>query len=138
MVAAPRSSANRRETRSFVSETRALLNLSGSCLNFPMKEQEVRARSSNIPHRAHLGAVRRPARESKRRPPVGCLRARIPDRVVFEKLVQILMFGCAYEKVADKGCLATTLRRRRNEWIGAGVVDALRKMALEAYDRVIG
>jgi transposase len=28
--------------------------------------------------------------------PLGCHRTRIPNRVVFEKLVQILVFGCAY------------------------------------------
>jgi hypothetical protein len=70
--------------------------------------------------------------------PLGCHRPRIPDHVVFEKLVQVLVFGCAYEKIADEGCLATTLRRRRDEWIVAGVVDALREMALDAYDRAIG
>ncbi|MDP9456612.1 MAG: hypothetical protein M3Q60_12745, partial [Actinomycetota bacterium] len=70
--------------------------------------------------------------------PLGCHRARIPDRLVFEKLVQVLVFGCAYEKIADEGCSATTLRRCRDEWIGAGVVDALREVALEAYDRIIG
>ena len=70
--------------------------------------------------------------------PLGCHRRRIPDRVVFEKLVQILVFGCAYEKIANEGCSASTLRRRRDEWIMAGVVDALREMALEAYDRMIG
>ncbi len=70
--------------------------------------------------------------------PLGCHRARIPDRLVFEKLVQVLVFGCAYEKIAGEGCSATTLRRRRDEWIGSGVVDALREMALEAYDRIIG
>jgi hypothetical protein len=35
-----------------------------------------------------------PEREVSR--PLGCHRPRIPDRVVFEKLVQVLMFGCAY------------------------------------------
>jgi transposase len=70
--------------------------------------------------------------------PLGCHRARIPDRVVFEKLVQILVFGCAYWRIADGFCSATTLRRRRNEWIEAGVMDALEDMALEAYDRIIG
>ena len=69
--------------------------------------------------------------------PLGCHRPRIPDRAVFEKLVQVLVFGCAYEKIADEGCSASTLRRRRDEWILAGVVDALREMALEAYDRMI-
>ncbi len=70
--------------------------------------------------------------------PLGCHRPRVPDRVVFEKLVQVLVFGCAYVKVADRSFSTTTLRRRRDEWIAAGVVDALRKMALEAYDRMIG
>jgi transposase len=70
--------------------------------------------------------------------PLGCHRPRIPDIVVFGKLVQVLVFGCAYEKIADEGCSATTLRRRRDEWILAGVVDALREMALEAYDRMVG
>jgi transposase len=77
-----------------------------------------------------------PERETNH--PLGCHRPRIPDRVVFEKLVQVLVFGCAYEKIADGACSATTLRRRRDEWIVAGVVDALRKMALEAYDRMVG
>jgi hypothetical protein len=62
----------------------------------------------------------------------------VPDRVIFEKLIRVLVFGCAYEKIADKGCSATTLRRRRDEWIVAGVVEALREMALEVYDRMIG
>ena len=53
--------------------------------------------------------------------PLGCHRPRIPDRVVFEKLVQVLVFGCAYEKIADRSCSATTLRRRRDEWIELGV-----------------
>jgi len=70
--------------------------------------------------------------------PLGCHRPRIPDRVVFEKLVQVLVFGCAYEKIADEGCSATTLRRRRDEWIELGVLEALREIALEAYDRMVG
>ncbi len=70
--------------------------------------------------------------------PLGCHRRRIPDRVVFEKLVQILVFGCAYEKIADGSCSESTLRRRRDEWIELGLVEAVRRAALEAYDRVIG
>jgi hypothetical protein len=34
-----------------------------------------------------------PERETNH--PLGCHRPRIPDHVVFEKLVQILVFGCA-------------------------------------------
>lgn len=70
--------------------------------------------------------------------PLGCHRPRIPDRLVFEKLVEVLVFGCAYEKIADRSCSATTLRRRRDEWIELGVLEALREMALEAYDRMVG
>jgi hypothetical protein len=70
--------------------------------------------------------------------PLGCHNPRIPDRVVFEKLVQILVFGCAYERIADASCSATTLRRRRDEWIDAGVMERLRGMVLDAYDRMIG
>ena len=70
--------------------------------------------------------------------PLGCHRSRIPDRVVFEKLVQILVFGCAYWRIADHTCSATTLRRRRDEWIEAGVMDELEEMARDSYDRTIG
>jgi transposase len=43
--------------------------------------------------------------------PLGCHRSRIPERVVFEKLVQVLVFGCAYERIADASCSESTLRR---------------------------
>jgi hypothetical protein len=49
-----------------------------------------------------------------------------------------LVFGCAYERIADECCSATTMRRRRDEWIEAGVMAALRELALEAYDKIIG
>jgi transposase len=77
-----------------------------------------------------------PERETNH--PLGCHRPRIPDRVVFEKLVQILVFGCAYWRIADEGCSATTLRRRRDEWIDLGVMGELEEMARESYDRVVG
>ena len=77
-----------------------------------------------------------PERETNH--PLGCHRLRISDRMVFEKLVQVLVFGCAYERIADESCSATTLRRRRDEWIEAGAMEVLREMALEAYDKLIG
>ena len=70
--------------------------------------------------------------------PLGCHRPRIPDRVVFDKLVQVLVFGCAYRRIADETCSATTLRTRRDEWIEAGLMEALREIALSSYDRFIG
>jgi len=47
--------------------------------------------------------------------PLGGHNLRIPDKVVFDKLIQVLVFGCAYERIADEECSATTLRRRRDE-----------------------
>jgi len=70
--------------------------------------------------------------------PLGCHRPRIPDRVVFDKLVQVLVFGCAYWRIADATCSATTLRRRRDAWIDAGVMSQLSTLVLAAYDRMIG
>jgi transposase len=70
--------------------------------------------------------------------PLGCHRSGIPERIVFEKLVEILVFGCAYERIADEGCSESTLRRRRDEWIELGVMERLRKICLDAYDRLIG
>jgi transposase len=70
--------------------------------------------------------------------PLGCHRPRIPDRIVFDKLIQVLVFGCGYRRIADHTCSATTLRRRRDEWISAGVAEQLRQAVLAAYDRVHG
>jgi hypothetical protein len=38
----------------------------------------------------------------------GCHRPRIPDRIIFDKLVQTLVLGCSYLKIADFSCSATT------------------------------
>lgn len=76
--------------------------------------------------------------ERKVEHPLGCHRPRVPDCVVFEKLLQILVFGCAYWRIADESCSATTPRRGRDGWIEAGLMEALEEMAREAYDRVIG
>ena len=76
--------------------------------------------------------------ERKTDHPLGCHRRRVPDRVVFEKLVQVLVFGCAYERIADGSCSESTLRRRRDEWIELGLAESLRRAALKSYDRFIG
>lgn len=49
--------------------------------------------------------------------PLGCHRRRISDRIVFDKLLQPLRFGCSYEGIADAACSASTIRNRRDEWI---------------------
>jgi transposase len=70
--------------------------------------------------------------------PLGCHRPRIADRVIFDKLIQVLVFGCGYRRIADASCSATTLRRRRDEWIALGLADRLRCAVLGAYDQLFG
>jgi transposase len=70
--------------------------------------------------------------------PWGCHRRRIADRIVFDKLVQVLRFGCSYQGIADSTCSATTIRARRDEWIRLGVFAQLKQSALDAYDRIVG
>jgi transposase len=72
------------------------------------------------------------------RHPLGCHRPRIPDRVVFDLLINALVFGAGYRRIADPRCSATTLRRRRDEWIAAGVMNRLERAARDGYDKMIG
>jgi transposase len=52
--------------------------------------------------------------------------------------VEALVFGAGYERLADSSCSATTMRRRRDEWIRLGVWDRLRLACLDAYEKMIG
>jgi transposase len=70
--------------------------------------------------------------------PLGCHRRRISDRIVFDKLLQLLRFGCSYEAIADTTCSATTIRCCRDEWIRLGVFAEFKRIALECYDRIVG
>jgi transposase len=70
--------------------------------------------------------------------PLGCHRPRISNRIIFEKLLQVLRFGCSYESIADCTCGATTIRQRRDEWIKAGAFAELKAIARDAYDRIVG
>jgi transposase len=70
--------------------------------------------------------------------PLGCHRPRVSDRLIFEKLIQVLRFGCSYASIADCGCGATTIRERRDEWIKLGIFARLKAIALDAYDRIVG
>ena len=53
-------------------------------------------------------------------------------RIVFDKLLQVLRFGCSYEGIADTTCSATTIRNRRDEWIRLGVFATLKQIVLGA------
>ena len=57
---------------------------------------------------------------------------------MFDKLLQVLRFGCSYQGIADSTCSATTIRARRDEWIGLGIFAQLKRIALDAYDRIVG
>ncbi|MDB5911003.1 MAG: hypothetical protein JWP34_5120 [Massilia sp.] len=70
--------------------------------------------------------------------PLGCHRRRINDRIVFDKLIQVLRFGCSYQAIADSTCSATTIRDRRNEWIRLGIFADLKQIVVETYDRIVG
>ncbi len=70
--------------------------------------------------------------------PPGCHLRRVNDRIIFDKLLQLLRFGCSYQAIADTTCSATTIRDRRDEWIQLGVFARLNQIALESYDRIVG
>lgn len=70
--------------------------------------------------------------------PLGCHSPRIADRVVFDKLVEVLVHGASYERIADTSCSATTIPTRRDEWIAAGIFTRLEQICLEAYERIVG
>jgi hypothetical protein len=76
--------------------------------------------------------------------PLGCHRRRIPDRVVFDHIVDALVHGSGYERIATVRCsdstttTTTTTRRRLKIWSAAGVAERVHIAALAAADRIIG
>ena len=73
--------------------------------------------------------------------PLGCHRPRVSDRLCFEGILIRLVTGCAWvdaERLLGNQVSDTTLRGRRDDWIDAGVFDALVDEAIDAYDRIIG
>lgn len=72
--------------------------------------------------------------------PLGCHRPRVADRAVFEVMLVRLVTGCSWvdaERLCGNQVSDTTVRARRDDWIAAGVFDALFDEALAAYDRVM-
>jgi hypothetical protein len=70
--------------------------------------------------------------------PLGCHRRRIPDRVVFEHVVVLLVHGSGYERTASAGCSDRTIRRRLKTWAALGIGEQVHALALRAYDQMIG
>ena len=72
--------------------------------------------------------------------PLGCHRPRIPDRLCFWGILVRLVTGSSWvdiEALLGHEVSDTTLRARRDEWINAGVFDALATEALAGYDRIL-
>jgi hypothetical protein len=69
---------------------------------------------------------------------LGCHRRRIPDRVVFEHIVEALVHGSGYERIASSACSDATIRRRLKQWTAAGIAAQVHAVALAAYHRIIG
>ena len=73
--------------------------------------------------------------------PLGCHRARRPDRDCFEVMLARLVTGCSWEdaeRLCSNKVSDTTVRERRDEWIGAGVFDVVAAEAIGGYDRIVG
>ena len=62
----------------------------------------------------------------------------VGDRVIFEKLVQVLRFGCPYAAIAGCACGAAAIRERRGEWTSAGTFARLHATARGSCDRIAG
>ena len=83
-----------------------------------------------------IGAERQP--EFSPNHPWGCHRRRVPDRVVFDHVIAALVHGSGYERIATSGCSDSTIRRRLLEWAQAGHGQTLLRLALAAFDQMIG
>jgi transposase len=70
--------------------------------------------------------------------PLGCHRRRIPDRIVFEHVIDALVHGSGYERIATQRCSDRTIRRRLTEWATLGIATKLHALCLEAFDQMIG
>lgn len=70
--------------------------------------------------------------------PLGCHRRRVPDRRIFELVVEALVHGSGYERVATNGCSDWTIRNRIKEWSALGLAKDLHRLTLEAFEKMIG
>jgi transposase len=73
--------------------------------------------------------------------PLGCHRPRKSDRECFRLIMYRLATGCSWEdaeELTGRVVSDTTARERRDEWIAAGVFDAIATEALGGYDKIIG
>jgi len=57
---------------------------------------------------------------------------------VFEHVIDALVHGSGYERIASEGCSDRTIRRRVKQWARLGLAERLHAVALAAYDLIIG
>lgn len=75
------------------------------------------------------------------RHPLGCHRRRKPDRDCFSLMLVRLVTGCSWEdaeRITGAVVSDTTARERRDQWIDAGIFDAIADEAISAYDKIVG
>jgi hypothetical protein len=84
--------------------------------------------SALLPHRPEFSPTH----------PLGCHRRAVPDRVVFEAVVNKLVFGAGYERIASPGCSDWVIRDRVKKWAKLGLSQELHRIALAAYDKMMG
>ena len=73
--------------------------------------------------------------------PLRCHRPRVPDRVCLYAMLVRLVTGCSWvdaERLTGGVVSDTTLRARRDEWVGAGVFEQLVETMLCLYDAKLG
>ena len=73
--------------------------------------------------------------------PLGCHRPRASDRACFNVMLVRLATGCSWEdaeRLTGGVVSDTTARERRDEWVAAGMFDAIAVEALAAYDKIVG
>lgn len=70
--------------------------------------------------------------------PLGCHKRRISDKTVFYLVVEALVHGSGYERVATAECSDWTIRDRVKTWAEMGLAHQLHQIALEGYDKLIG
>jgi hypothetical protein len=70
--------------------------------------------------------------------PLGCHKRRIPDKTVFRLVVEALVHGSGYERVATAECSDWTIRDRLKQWSKLGLAHQLHRIALAGYDQMIG
>jgi|tagenome__1003787_1003787.scaffolds.fasta_scaffold18613863_1 hypothetical protein len=117
-----------------------MLDHSGELSKLPGKGAYPRARTPTIHHRAYLATVPCLVAPKRSEPPP---RLSSPPYTRSGGLQEEARPGArlrlrlSQDRLHEE-CSATTLRRRRDEWIEAGAMEALEELALESYDRIVG